>query len=172
MSHPADVWAEKIRRATHRKDWRFCRGQDLRALMGPTDGMAAPMVEARAQKAALVWLKNKVVADLSVNQRFLDATGVPWMDKLLKAARVKELAGVKIAKAGKSSGLRYDIAGLQATFYGRRILESLGFGRRRTSVDKEEYARIAQAFRKINLELPQTVSPTTTERFFAGELDA
>jgi len=171
MSDAADVWAGKISTASNKNRRRhiYCRGDDLRALMGPVDDLPEALLEARAQKAALVWFRTRLIKDLRVSHDFGDKTGIGWMDKLLTAARLKELAGVKIAKAGKSGGLRYDIAGLQATHYGRKILESIGFNKRRTSVNKEEYATVVRAFQKIKLTLPQTVSPTTTERFFSGE---
>jgi hypothetical protein len=169
MSDAADTWAQTLRSHTLKKAWNFVQGNELRAMMGPVDGLEPAVVEARAQKAALVWLKTRLQADLRVAHEFRDKTDLPWLDKLLTAARIQELAGVKIAKAGKSGGLRYDVTGLQASWYGRRLLESIGFGKRRSSMTKDEFATLVQACARIGLTLPETVSPTTTERFFSGE---
>lgn len=156
----AETWASKLS--------GLVTAEQLQALMGDTSGLDAPLVEARAQKAALVWVKGKLDAEPSFNQRFGDKTGIGWLDKLLTVARLKELASVKIVKAGKRSGLRYDIGGLGATWYGRRILDGLGFNKRRTSATREEFQQIAAACARIKLKLPETVEPTTTERFFEG----
>ncbi len=169
MENPAEIWAARLRAAALVNKWNFLRPEALKALMGPAEGVPAPVLEARAQKAAMLWLKTQLVADLSFNQKFKDKTGIAWVDKLLTAVRLKELSVVKIGKAKKSGGLRYDVAGLQASWYGRRILESCGFQKRRTSLTREEFATVEAACAKIKLTLPQTVAPTTTERFFAGE---
>lgn len=165
MSEAASTWVAKLREAS---DWKLeLRAEDLAALMGDVEGLDPKLVEARAQKAALVWLKGRLDAEPGLNQRFGDKTGIGWLDKLLTVARLKELARVKIVKAGKSGGLRYDIGGLGSTWYGRRILDGLGFSRRRTSATREEFAQIEGACARIKLKLPQTVQPTTTERYFA-----
>lgn len=143
---------------------------DLAPLVGDTEGLPDAVVQARAQKAALVWVKRRLDAEPRRNQEFAEKTGIGWLDKLVTAARLKELATVKIVKAGKSSGLRYDIGGLACTFYGRKILDGLGFSARRSSVDRDEFDRITHACARIKLKLPQVVQPTTTERFFSGEL--
>jgi hypothetical protein len=162
----AETWARKLNDAAVGRAL-VVRGDELAALMGETAGVDPKLLDARAQKAALVWVKGKLDAEPSFAQRFDDKSGIPWLDKLLTVARLKELASVKIVKAGKSSGLRYDIGGLGSTWYGRRILDGLGFNRRRTSATKEEFATIVAACARIKLKLPQSVEPTTTERFFA-----
>lgn len=161
----AEVWAQRINQAAVGRA-AVVSPQDLAALMGDVAGLDAALVDARAQKAALVWVKGQLDAHPSFHHRFEDKTGLGWLDKLLTVARLKELASVRIVKAGKSSGLRYDIGGLGATFYGRRILDGLGFPKRRTSVTREEFEQIAAACAGVKLTLPQTVEPTTTERFF------
>jgi len=161
----AETWAGHLNKAA--KGYRsVVAASDLEALMGPTEGLDPKLIEARAQKAALVWLKTRLDADPAANQGFVDKAGIGWLDKLLTVARLKELASVRIVKAGKSGGLRYDIGGLGATWYGRRILDGLGFSKRRTSATKEEFASIRTACARIKLRLPESVEPTTTERFF------
>ena len=127
------------------------------------------LAEARAQKAAMAWVRDQLVGDLAKNQRFAEKTEIGWLDKVLTAARLQELAKARIVKVGKSSGLRYEVSHLASTFYGRRILDSLGFGKRRTSLARDEFATVVEACARIKLTLPETVEPTTTERFFAGE---
>jgi hypothetical protein len=118
----------------------------------------------------MAWVRARLAEDLAINQRFVDKTEIGWLDKLLTAARLQELAKVRIVKAGKASGLRYEVGHLASTFYGRRILDLLGFGKRRTSLTKDEFAKVVDACARIKLTLPETIEPTTTERFFAGEL--
>lgn len=141
---------------------------ELERMMGETADLEPAVAEARAQKALLVWVRTRLEADPGFAKSFVDKSGLAWLDKLLTVARLKELASTKIVKAGKSSGLRYDISGLQTTFYGRKILDGLGFAKRRTSATKEEYEQIRAACARIKLTLPETVEPTTTERFFAS----
>jgi len=164
MTTATELWTSKLQ-DTMRWSWRV-REEDLLALTGDLSAFPGPVAEARAQKAALIWVKKTLDKDPADNRLWKDKTGIGWLDKLLTAARLKELATVKIVKAGKKSGLRYDIAGLGQTFYGRKILDGLGFGQRRTRATREEFARIQQACSKIKLRLPQTVEPTTTELFF------
>jgi len=91
------------------------------------------------------------------------------LDQLLAAVRIKELTRVKIVKRGRSSGLRYDAAELAETFYGRQVMEALGFGPRRKVLDRAEYDKLRAEFAKIKLTLPEAIEPTITERFFADE---
>lgn len=165
----AEVWAEKLHAAAGRPRVALVGAADLAALMGDTTGLDATLLDARAQKAALVWVKARLDADPAFASRFEEKTAVPWLDKLLTVARLKELASVRIVKAGKASGLRYDIGGLGATWYGRRLLDGLGLPPRRTSATKEEFERIREACARVKLQLPETVEPTTTERFFDDE---
>ena len=66
---------------------------------------------------------------------------------------------------GRGPGLRYDITGLSATYYGKRILRQIDLGRRRV-VDSAELEVLRKACRKIKMDLPEVVEPTTTERYF------
>ncbi|MBX2801539.1 MAG: hypothetical protein KTR31_27935 [Myxococcales bacterium] len=167
MSTPAGTWIQRLDEAMTGKS--PLSEEALQALMGDTDELAPAVAEARAQKALLVWVKGQLDADLAFARGFVDKTGIAWLDKLLTVARLKELAGTRIVKAGKSSGLRYDIGGLSATYYGRKILDGLGLSKRRTSATREEWAQIREACARIKLTLPETVEPTTTERFFAED---
>lgn len=164
----AETWAKRLQQASV-GGVAPALPEDLAALMGDTTGLDATLLDARAQKAALVFVKTKLDADPTYNHRFADKTELPWLDKLLTVARLKELAAVRIGKAGRATGLRYDVGGLAATHYGRKILESLGHKTRRTSVDKEAFEAIRAACARLKLTLPETVEPTTTERFFSSE---
>ena len=50
---------------------------------------------------------------------------------------------------------------LDATLRWRRILDGLGFGKRRTSLTKDEFAKVVEACARIKLTLPETIEPTT-----------
>lgn len=163
----AQKWVERIQGvAAQRRPW-LLKVDQLTALMGPCDGLEGSLLEARAQKAALLFVKQQLSGNLAYNLKFRAKTGIGWLDRLLTAARLKELSRVKIVKAGKSSGLRYNISELSSSWYGQKILEGLSFSRRRTSVTRDEFERIQQACAAIKLTLPEVVEPTTTERFFA-----
>lgn len=159
------IWTTKLQDAMTYRWW--LNENDIVALTGDVSALPDAVAQARAQKAALIWVKKKLDEDPSHNRWFKDKSEIAWLNKLLTAARLKELATTKITKIGSKSGLKYDIGGLGATFYGRKILDGLGFSHRRTRVDKAEFARIQQACFKIKLKLPQSVEPTTTERYFA-----
>lgn len=165
----AEVWAEHLRKAVVSGGRELVRTEDLAALMGDVAGLDATLLEARAQKAALVWVKTRLDADPRFNRLFVDKSELPWLDKLLAVARLRELASVRIVKIGKSTGLRYDVGSLAATHYGKKILDSLGHRIHRTQVDKEAYEAIRAACARLKLTLPETVEPTTTERFFASK---
>ena len=90
---------------------------------------------------------------------------------MAKIVRLKELAAVKIVKKGGGAGLRYDITGLAATFYGKKILKSLGFVRRRV-VKVDELEQLRTVCQKFKLDLPEAVEPTTTEKYFAEHFGA
>lgn len=143
---------------------------ELRVATGSCEGVAdAAVVDARVQRALLGLVKQRLDADPAMNRRFAKATGWKILDQLLTAARLKELTRAKIVKGGRSGGLRYDVGELADTFYGRQVLDGLGFGARRRVLDKDEYEKVRAEFAKIKLALPEAIEPTTTERFFAGE---
>ena len=167
----AQTWADRLTAAGVGPK-PMVQPRELAGMIGDVSDLAPALAEGRAQKAAMVWVKAKLDADPAFNHRFKDRTDLPWLDKLLTVARVRELAAVKIVKAGKSSGLRYNVSGLRASWYGRRILQSVGFAARRTSATKAEFAQIREACARIKLKLPESVEPTTTERFFEGFFEA
>jgi hypothetical protein len=128
------------------------------------------VLDARIQKAILLLIKEGLDAQPKEQRRFRETTDWKILNQLLAAARLKELMKVKIAKVGKSSGLRYDVAELADSFYGRKVLSSLGFSKQRYSLTRDEFEKVQAEFQKIKLVLPEAVEPTTTEKFFSGEL--
>lgn len=148
----------------------FLSSDDVRAAVGTLeDGLAPEVVDARVQRAILGAIKARLDADPAENRSFPKASGWKVLDQLVTVARLKELTRVKIVKRGRSSGLRYDTSELADTFYGRQVMEGLGFGKRRRVLERAEYERVRAEFKKIKLDLPEAVEPTTTERFFAGD---
>lgn len=131
---------------------------------------AEAVLDARIQKSILLLIKERLDANPAENQRFKETTDWKILNQLLAAARLKELMKVKIAKVGKASGLRYHVTELGNSFYGRKVLTALGFSKQRYSLTKEEFERVHLEFQKIKLSLPEAVEPTTTEKFFSGEL--
>ncbi len=132
-----------------------------------------PIKEARIQKAMMLEIKSRLDKNLAYNQKFKDRTDWNWLNKLLTAARVKELAGARIVVKGRRSGMGYDITELVRGYYGRRILQGLNFNvSRRKVANKEEFESIQAACSKIKLKLPEVIQPTTTETFFEPERGA
>ncbi len=142
---------------------------EIAASVGAVESTDPAVVDARVQRGVLVLVKGLLDADPAVNRQFVKQTGWKILDQLLVAARLKELTRCKIVKGGRSGGLKYDCGPLADTFYGKQVLEGLGFGARRRILDKEEYERVRAEFAKIKLTLPEAIEPTVTERFFAGE---
>lgn len=128
------------------------------------------VLDARIQKALLLMIKERLDAHPAENKRFKETTDWKILNQLLAAARLKELMKVKIAKTGKTSGLRYHVTELRESFYGAKVLAALGFSKARYSLTREEFERVHAEFQKIKLSLPEAVEPTTTEKFFAGEI--
>ena len=131
----------------------------------PNEAPSAEVFDGLAQKALVVLLKQKLDADPSLNQRFKATTKVPLWNQLLTGARVKELARARIVKKGGRKQLRYDVADLAKTFFGKVLLTDAGL-RRQTVLDKDELEKLQQACAKVKLVLPESVEPTTTEVFF------
>lgn len=96
---------------------------------------------------------------------FLDnmRENVLWqpLTKLILAKRVEELKTTKVMKKGK----KYDISGLRKTYLGNIIIDKLGFARRSILTD-QEYEQLINTIRKLKYEVPVTVEPTETEKFF------
>ena len=129
---------------------------------------APELIDGMMQKAVLILLKQRLDADPQLNLRFQPQVKNPVMQQLLTASRVKELAKARIVKKGGAKKLRYDISDLAATFYGKQLIKSAGLDRQKV-LDKEELDKLVEACAKVKLVLPETVEPTTTERFFANE---
>jgi hypothetical protein len=123
------------------------------------------LIDGLAQKALVVLLKQKLDADPGLNQRFKATTKVPLWNQLLMAARVKELARARIVKKGGRKQLRYDVADLAKTFFGKVLLTDAGLSRQKV-LDKDELEKLQGACAKVKLVLPESVEPTTTEAFF------
>lgn len=139
---------------------------ELDKAVPPEDTALAPeILDGMVQKALVVLLKQKLDADPAVNQQFVAATKVPLWNQLLTAARIKELARARIVKKGGRKQLRYDVADLAKTFFGKALLADAGLARQKV-LDKDELDKLQAACAKIKLTLPQTTEPTTTEAFF------
>ncbi len=144
--------------------------EDLDPRVEPDEDEEA-VLDARIQKALLTLVKEKLDADPELNRRFKAMTDWKVLNQLLTLARVKELTRVRIVKKGRSSGgAGFDVDELSRTFYGRQILDSLGFTKRRKILDKAEFDKVKDEFQKIKLALPEAVEPTTTEAYFAMEV--
>lgn len=138
---------------------------DELARLVPEEAPTPEILDGLVQKALIGLLKQKLDADPSLNQRFAPQTKVPLWNQLLLGARVKELARAKIVKKGGAKKLRYDVADLSKTFFGKALLGEAGLARQ-TVLDGDELARLEAACAKIKLTLPQSIEPTTTEMFF------
>lgn len=140
---------------------------DVDARVEPEEDEDA-VLDARIQKAVLTMVKEKLDAEPELNQRFQESTDWKVLNQLLTVARVKELTRVRIVKKGRSAGgAGFDVDELSRTFYGRRVLDGLGFTKRRKTLDKTEFEKVKAEFQKIKLTLPEAVEPTTTEKYFA-----
>ncbi len=131
----------------------------------PEKAASADVLDGQIQKALVLLIKAKLDADPSAKQRFLATTKVPLWNQLLVAARVKELARSRIVKKGGRKQLRYDVADLAKTFFGKALLTEAGL-QRQTVLDKDELDKLHAACAKIKLTRPETIEPTTTEVFF------
>lgn len=140
---------------------------DVRKRLGKVDrSLSEDQLRIKIEKAILQMIQQRLRKDPAHNQMFIDDIDWPPLAKLLAIVRLKELSEVKIVKkGGRGTGLRYDITGLSATYYGKKILKQIDFGRRRV-VDTAELEVLRKACRKIKMELPEVVEPTTTERYF------
>jgi hypothetical protein len=128
------------------------------------------VLDARIQKAVLTLVKEKLDANPALNQRFKATTDWKVLNQLLTVARVKELTRVRIVKKGRSAGgAGFDVDELSHTYYGRQVLDSLGFTKRRKTLDRTEFEKVKAEFQKIKLVLPEAVEPTKTETYFAQD---
>ena len=131
----------------------------------PVEAPSPEILDGLVQKALVILLKQKLDADPAVNQQFVAATKVPLWNQLLAAARIKELARARIVKKGGRKQLRYDVADLAKTFFGKALLAAAGLARQ-TVLDQDELDKLHAACATVKLTLPQTTEPTTTEAFF------
>lgn len=131
----------------------------------PDEAPSPEIFDGLVQKALLLLIKQKLDADPALNQRFVPTTKVPLWNQLLTAARVKELARARIVRKGGRKQLRFDVADLAKTFFGKHLLADAGLVRQKV-LDKEELEKLQAACAKIKLTLPETIEPTTTEMFF------
>lgn len=139
---------------------------DVEAHVEPEEDEDA-VLDARIQKAVLTQVKEKLDAEPELNQRFKATTDWKVLNQLLTLARVKELTRVRIVKKGRAAGAGFDVDELSRTYYGRQVLDGLGFTKRRKILDKAEFEKVKAEFQKIKLTLPEAVEPTTTEKYFA-----
>jgi hypothetical protein len=131
----------------------------------PESAPSAEVLDGLVQKALVLLLKQKLDADPSLNQRFKATTRVPLWNQVLTGARVKELARARIVKKGGRKQLRYDVADLAKTYFGREFLKVAGLARQKV-LDKGELEKLQATCARVKLTLPETVEPTTTEMFF------
>ena len=130
------------------------------------------VLESRVQKAVRDVLKQQLEKTPSINTSFIAETPWKWLNQLLTAARIKELAQVRVVRKGRRSGMGYDITELVTSFYGKQILKNLNFNvSRKRVVNKEEFELIVSTCSKIKLKLPEVIQPTTTEKFFNPEVE-
>ncbi|HZZ80094.1 MAG TPA: hypothetical protein VFE62_16390, partial [Gemmataceae bacterium] len=146
---------------------QFLTVAELDPLVEPEEDTDA-VLDARIQKALFTLVKERLDANPEQNQRFKETADIKLLQQLLTLARVKELTRVRIVKKGRSAGgAGFDVDELSRTFYGRRVLDGLGFTKRRKILDRDEFDKVKDEFQKIKLALPEAVEPTTTEKYFA-----
>ena len=131
----------------------------------PAEAPSPAILDGQVQKALVILLKQKLDAEPALNQRFAATTKVPLWNQLLTAARIKELARAHIVKKGGRKQLRYDVADLAQTFFGKALLIEAGLARQKV-LDGDELAKLVAACAKVKVTLPETTEPTTTEMFF------
>lgn len=161
-------WTKELNNCTERG--HFLTKQELDAVVEQGEDTEA-ILDARIQKALFTLIKERFDAKPESNQRFKETTDLKLLNQLLTVARVKELTRVRIVKRGRTSGgAGYDVDELSRTFYGRKILDGLGFTKRRKTLNQGEFDSLKQEFAKIKLTLPEAVEPTTTEKYFVQDV--
>src|SRR5262245_58109892 len=124
------------------------------------------VLDARIQKGLFTLVKERLDAKPELNLRFQATTDMKVLNQLLTVARLKELTRVRIVKKGRGKA-GFDVDELARTYYGRQVLDGLGFTKRRKVLDQSEFDKVKVEFQKIKLTLPEAVEPTTTEKYFA-----
>jgi len=86
-----------------------------------------------------------------------------WLSvkKQILLLRIEELKSCKIVLKSR----KYNISDLKSSYLGKFVAKKLGFGNR-TILTKLEYEKLVFQIRRLNYELPVTIEPTTTEKFF------
>jgi hypothetical protein len=162
-----ELWTGKLNSFTRYGHFIDRADMDARVELGEA---AEAVLDARVQKALLTLVKERLDANPELNQRFGATTDWKILNQLLTVARVKELTGVRIVKKGRTSGgAGYDVDELSRTYYGRQVLDALGFSKQRRVLNKKEFDKVRAEFEKIKLTLPEAVEPTKTEKYFALE---
>jgi hypothetical protein len=159
-------WARELFRFTI--GYPLLTEDEIMAKVGEVEGPEAA-VDARVQKAILLEIKARLDADPGHNQRYIAQPDWKILHQLLTAARIKELTRAKISKRARSKKLGYDVSELARTFYGRQVLDGMGFSRTKHVLDSDEFLKLQAEFQKVKLTLPEAIEPTYTEKFFAGE---
>src|SRR5476649_817591 len=110
----------------------FLTRTDLETLVEAGEETDADAVwDARIQKSLFTLVKERFDAKPELNQRFPASTDWKLLNQILTIARVKELTRVRIVKKGRTSGgAGFDLDELSRTYYGRQILDGLGFNKR------------------------------------------
>lgn len=160
-------WVKELNRFVARGT--FLTKDDLEARVPPEEDEDA-VLDARIQKELFTLVKERLDGNPEWNQRFQATTDWKVLNQLLTLARVKELTRTKIIKKGRGSGgAGFDVDELSRTFYGRQVLDGLGFTKRRKVLDRTEFDKVRDEFAKIKLQLPEAVEPTVTEKYFGQE---
>jgi hypothetical protein len=146
----------------------FLTKDEVDAAVEPGEDEEA-VLDARVQKGLLTLVKARLDANPELNRRFNATTDWKFLNQLLTLARVKELTSARIVKKGRTAGAGYDVDELSRTFYGRQVLDGLGFTKRRKILDQTEFDQVRAEFQKIKVTLPEAVEPTATEKYFAQE---
>ena len=84
------------------------------------------------------------------------------LHKIIILKRLEEFKACKVVQYGK----KYDVSDLKGCYLGNLILSSIGFGPRRTRLTKEEYEQLVKQINRMKYEIPITIKPTITERYF------
>jgi hypothetical protein len=145
----------------------FLTKAEVDACVEPDEDTEA-VLDARIQKGLLTLVKERLDAKPELNQRFKATTDWKILNQLLTVARLTELTRVRIVKKGRSSaGAGFDVDELSRTFYGRQVLDGLGFTKHRKILDQTEFDKVKVEFQKSKLTIPEAVEPTATEKYFA-----
>jgi len=112
-------------------------------------------------------VNNALKADPKVSHQFdiqaIEDSNFNYLKKHIIMARKDELKVARIVISRK----KYDITELRSTYYGKLILKDIPEVGNRRLLNFEEYKIVKEAFLKLNLDLPEEIRPTTTEKLFS-----